>query len=493
MQSQATAVSFSTSGATLTEHLRGLVLSKRWRAAFSDAKEIFVSDDDDQPFPDELAWGILKGEYRVEGNSRDGIEFVTDDDAEAYLGQLDEIYGGTVEIDGILFRPYAVVTDYGVTDRMSGSMDKRLEVIRESFHDKFVEIGDEIARRARHYRSRDSDRIVPCAVPSRLHEGKIRRMAVLFELAPELPLWMPPHRTPQKAVEAVIDRLSYTGHEHRYVSSNPEQSERIRRDFEEGQIAMKLGRGRAIRQSVDFNMALIRQQDDEARLHREMLDKRTAEIISQNETLGFGMRKYDFGPDLGVREVPAAPLIHWAVNRLRMDDSGFVPDWQAISPVGVKQVNDDPVHTDWVTAAGLLDANIDIRQDEIAHEIQRELLGFQVHVLAAGRDTAQGYVRFCKPDTVVDGSTIAVVPNASVRYYEIALKAAAVIVVEGGAMSHLAVNGLDQGMLIVRDPDAKKKYREGMFLTIDGRRGHVEAPARAPDEDDDLDGGGFKP
>lgn len=487
MQNQARTVSFSTTGATLTDHLRGLVLSKRWRQAFSDAKEMFINEDDEgSGLPDELAWGILKGEYRVEGNTRDGVEIVTDDDTADYLTDLQEIYGGIVDLDGILFRPYAVVTDYGETDRLSGSRDPSLARITESFHDRFSTIADEVVRRARHYRRAESDRVVVCAVPSRRDEGKIRQMSVLFELAPELPLWMLPLRTPQQAVEAVIDSLKYTGHTAEYVPSNPEQAQRTRESFEQGLLDIKYGKGRQVRDNVDFMLALVAQQDDEARVHREMLADRTAAIMAQNEALGFGVRKYDFGPDLGKRDVPAAPLIHWAVNRLRIEDSGFVPDWKPVSPVGVKMINDDPTHTDWVTAAGLLDANIDERQNEIAYEIQKELLGFEVHVLAAGRESAYGTVRFCDTDTEVDGTMIAIVPDASVDYYEIALKAAAVITATGGKMAHLAVNGLDHGMLIVRGPDAMKKYREGMIVSIDGRRGHISSPtpgARTTEEE----------
>lgn len=61
-----------------------------------------------------------------------------------------------------------------------------------------------------------------------------------------------------------------------------------------------------------------------------------------------------------------------------------------------------------------------------------ELTGTKFHVLAAGKSAAAGVIKFCKDAADVDHNTIAMVPNASVRYYEVALKATATIVIEGG-------------------------------------------------------------
>jgi phosphohistidine swiveling domain-containing protein len=56
-------------------------------------------------------------------------------------------------------------------------------------------------------------------------------------------------------------------------------------------------------------------------------------------------------------------------------------------------------------------------------------------------------------------------------------------------MSHLAINGLDHGILVVRDPDAMETYENGMTVTIDGARGTIrvhpgfdpaDEPADAP-------------
>jgi hypothetical protein len=49
--------------------------------------------------------------------------------------------------------------------------------------------------------------------------------------------------------------------------------------------------------------------------------------------------------------VPRAPFMHWALAR--HPSTGSLPSWTTVSPSGLKMMNDDPFHTDWVLGAGL--------------------------------------------------------------------------------------------------------------------------------------------
>lgn len=78
-----------------------------WRAALRDAKEIFPD------VPDEPLVEILKGNKTLVGRTTDpgGIDYIDDDDQE-YRDHLAEMYDGATLIDGMMYRPLSVITDY---------------------------------------------------------------------------------------------------------------------------------------------------------------------------------------------------------------------------------------------------------------------------------------------------------------------------------------------------------------------------------------------
>lgn len=487
MTDQSTAVSFrSASGAFYTDHLRNMVLSHRWRQAFSDGLEMFVGMDHDS------MWAILKGEMRLVEDEDGDMNLVDDTEAQDYLDQIDFMYGGVCNVDGRLLRPVRIVTDYGPEDHRLVIPKSNLNFIHESFHDKFMDIRDEVMIRAKCYKRDDAETLIVCNAPSPRVPGRIRPFVVIFEPAPDLPLWILPKLSPQEAVNASIDRLSYTGHASEYRSVDPE---RISVDFGAELDRVRASKRMATTAAVDFARLAIEQQEEAAERHRAVVKERTAAIMQRNSDMGYGVRHIDFGPEHGVRAVPEGPLLRWAVDTLRIEQHVGMVEWRAVSPVGVKMINDNPNHTDWRTACGLLDADISSIEYDLAYDIQKELLGFEVHVLSQGRDSATGIVKICdSPDDHVDGTTIAVIPNAGIDYFDLATRAAAVVALRGGAMSHLAVNGLAHGILVVRDPDALDNFTDGMAVSIDGLTGTIRPAynfrASACDEDN---GPSFKP
>lgn len=486
MNAESRTVSFSvTSGAFLTRHLRDMVLSHRWRQAFNDAKEMLIGADD------EAVWSILRGEKRLQEDADGDMDLVVDDAAAEYLDQLDYMYGGVCDMDGRLYRASRIVTDYGPEDKRY-TLRSNLEFIPESFHDDFMSIRDEVMLRAKQYKRNDNETLVVCRAPSMRDPDRIRPFVVIFEPAPDLPLWFLPKRSPQQAVNASIDNLFYTGHIREYGGFDPHRKRAV--DFGAELDKVRASKRMATVAEIEFGRLALEQAEEAAERHRQHLEKQTALILQRNADMGYGMRSYDFGPDYGVREVPEGPLLRWAVDTLRLEGKVAVPEWKPISPVGAKMPMDNPAHTDWLTAAALLDAEIGEIQYDIASQIQNELLGYEVHVLAQGRASATGTVKICQsPDDEVDEDTIAVVPNAGIDYFDLALKAAAVIAVRGGATSHLALNGLDHGILIVRDPAAMQKFDDGMTVTVDGEAGTIRIlPGRTLDRETD-EGSGFAP
>lgn len=481
MSETARSVSFRNgtgAGAFYTKHLRDMVLSHRWRQAFNDAHEMFVGIDD------ESVWAILRGQKRLQEDADGDMDLVDDGNAYDYLTQLDYLYGGVCEVEGRLYRPARVVTDYGPEDHRL-TLRSNLNFIPESFHDQFMDIRDEVMIRAKKYKRDDSEVLFVCRAPSQRQPDKIRPFVVIFKPAPDLPLWILPKRNPQEAVNAALEYIDYTGHAREYRSPDPE-----RRQFDFGAELEKVRASKRVKTmaEVDFARLAMEQQAEAAEEHRAVVEDRTVEIMRRNAQLGYGVRLVDFG-ELGVRQVPEGPLLRWAVDTLRIEGHADLIEWTPISPVGVKMNYDNPAHTDWRTAAGLLDEDVSSFEYDLAWEIQHELLGFEVHVLSQGRDFASGRIKVClRPDEEVDGDTIAVIPNAGVRFFELALQAAAVIAVEGGELSHLAINGLDAGILVVRDPNAMETYRDGMTVAIDGVAGTVRLHVPSTTDSERNDG-----
>jgi len=465
-------VSFSVTGDHLTSRSRDMVLSGRWREAIDFLQGSL------EGFSTDHALSVLKGEAALTGSSRDGV--FLDDEAtdEDYRDELADQFKGLARIDGALYRPYLVVCDYGPEDqRLSLNIgDTRTQFITERMQDDKELDRGALIQRARHYvRNPQADRIEMCQVVSRTDPGVERRLAVAFAPAGDVPMWVLPERTVQAAVDKRMAELEWDGFTRRYGSEDlaterdPERMEnQAKMNFAE---QLKTFGNRDMRQALDENL--------KAQTNRsaEVFEERRRKILEQNAARGFGLRRVDFGEDVGVREVPEAPLVRWALARTLSPE--LAPEWDPVCPQGVKMMGDDPVHSDWVVAAGL--ENVDLMergkrdlQTDLMLQIQKEWLGLETAVLVAGRESASGTIVFAKPDTPCGPNDVAVIPNAGPQYMDVARNAAAVIALKGGAMSHLAVNGLEEGFLILRDPYAKRRFREGDVVSLDARTGLIQ-------------------
>lgn len=423
-------LSFSTTGPAIIDHVRGLMHRGDWRSALNDAREIFP-DVGEEPLIE-----ILKGNKTLVGRTTDpdGIDYVDDQDP-TYRDHLAEMYDGATLIDGMMYRPISVITDYGPHDQIGEAyLPDDISMEDQASLSNFDR--SELMNRALFYANGNRlAKAILCDLPTKKGGHDVQTLAVIFEPTFDLPSWIKPAQNTQSAAEQRLSRLEYIGHD-----------------------------------------TLYSQKKKTSNLPPE--EERKTAILKQNQDLGYGLRAIDFGEKIGVRQVPLAPLIVWAAGHLRKYQKveAAIPSWSPVNPSGVKLNMDDPTHTDWMLAAGLLDPDLwgqdlDKRMWQVSEDLQMELTGTKFHVLAAGKSAATGVIKFCKSADAVDHDTIAIVPNASVNYYEIALRAAATIVIEGGAMSHLAVNGLADNLLIVRVSSAKASFKDGDHVTLDIEKG----------------------
>lgn len=176
----------------------------------------------------------------------------------------------------------------------------------------------------------------------------------------------------------------------------------------------------------------------------------------------------------GAVKVPRAPFLHWAFARMKMYESQL-PPWQPVCPIGMKMVNDDPYHTDWVVGAGLdpddrallyYPGPVGDAAMKLSHELQDKFdEPSDVHVLVDG-PYASGTVHHGKRKKPSPAGTIVVLPNLHPDYLEAIADAAAVITEEGGALAHLAQVSREQNLPMVRIVGALQRFNPGEEISV---------------------------
>lgn len=485
----------SLTGDAITDFARSLLISGRWGEALDGLKETVPGLSGNQ------AISVLKGEKRFissDGDDGGDVILVDDPDGAEWAEEVADVYGGICSHKGLFYRPYGVVLNYGPDDLGFAGKDVVAAYVSSTLFEMMDKHPDaqfdqrlgSFEKRAMHYANDDTDVAIKCYVNS----GDVRRPHyVLFERVPEQPFWLD-RKTPQAAVEEsfYLDRLGYQTTYGTHDPSTEKDFIRIRNRARQNFNDVRLRGQSAV--AEDKLKELLLAGRSQTQKH---YDDRRVRILQQNDACGYGYRTVDFGGRIGEVKVPNGPLKRWALSRgSLMKDAG--PEWTPVSMSGLKQAGDDPVHTDWITGAGLenedfLKGPLKDIQERLAAEIQSEELGFRIHVLVAGKPLVSGRVSFCSADSVVDQTTIAIIPNAGIKYDRIAREAGAVIAIAGGAMSHLAVNGLDYGQVIIRDPDARKNYAEGDWLEINVGDGLIRKLNHIQDEPSIEEPGGFRP
>lgn len=495
------AVPLHVTGSVITNLLRQNLLANGDRVALNLAKAEFPDLSIDQ------AIQIFKGEkcFIDDPSGKPGdILLVDDPDSSEWKEELAEAYDGICKIGSGYYRPYGYVVDYGPEDMAekldnfeARTQEEAEKIRRKSYATENVQrmledhpyafpgiTFENLGKRAMHYAFDEGDRAVHCKL-NIYGDGPLTPLWVLFSEAEQPPFWYEP-KTAQDVASAMAHELNVLGYQKTYGSIDLGAEQNLERMARQAKLnladtGLRYGTSAAAKKLDEYI-----QSTKSAEPHH--YEERRDRILQQNRDLGLGFRVVDFGEGIGLRDVPNGPLLRWALKRgTGMRDAG--PDWKPVSMSGLKQAGDDPIHTDWITGAGLEKHDFSKEplmsiQSDLARQIQEETLGFKMHVLVAGKSGATGVVKYCKKDSEVDGNTIAIVANASIHFDRIAREAAAVIVLEGGALSHLAVNGLEMGQIIIRDPEARGKYPEGTVVTIDLVTGRV---IKASDPKPELD------
>lgn len=427
-------MSFSIEGQFLTEFVRGLVLDGEWRKALDSLKDSLPGMTTDQ------AVSILDGSKRLVGvNNLELVDQDQDDPELAnYLNTLEFQFRSIVEWKFKHYRPYAYVSNFGREDIPKDGGPLRPKKKENTTGRPSISVS---AKRALHYADDPENDIV---VFLEVNQNNIvKDQPVLFKRVDrDLPVWMKTNRDFQITLED--NWLQDRGYTQKYGTNQELHEMRIK--------------------SGDVDLV---ETPDPSQLRPVILAQAGDDFV-----------EHTFPDPVGTVKIPRVPLWNWAMSR-----TGREPlPWTVISPMGVKMLGDDRIHSDWMIGAGInLDAYGDEQyraaQYELLRDIQKQEMGFDVSYLVVGKMGASGVITHPKEGDICTPEQIAVIPNAGTRWYETVRNAAGIICENGGAMSHLAVVGLEEGLLVALQKDARRIFPEGTLVAMNGQEGSIEVMA----------------
>lgn len=455
---QTMSLNFTVDGDYLTNFFREQVLSGDWLKALEGIKASLIGITSDQAIP------ILTGDKRLEGIN--DLMYV-DDHAADYKEELEYQFGDMFRhTDGKIYRPYAIVTDYGDEDRVY----KMAKYSREDM--------DYTQRSLFYAKNPTCDISVRAEIVVASLSLERMEYQILCELVYNPPYWIKPHNDFHTAFLSAQEsnKVGLIGYKEIFFDAAVETCESIglQRDTD----AQEFRLGQEEREEIadkrrSENLKQYFKAVEQVEEDLLEIDDYKALILEQNTQYGGEMYTFDFEGAGGVGEVeiPMHPLYSWALERTKQN---ILQKWVPMSPPNIKMMSDNRAHTDWMVGAGLdiavyEDEDFKSKQYVLLQEVQQKAFNTSVTVLVAGKSNAIGETIHPTKDFRCTDDHIAIIPNASIGWYECIRGAAGVIVEAGGALSHLAVVGLEEGFLVLIEKDARNKYKEGLLVCIDAK------------------------
>lgn len=240
-----------------------------------------------------------------------------------------------------------------------------------------------------------------------------------------------------------------------------------------------------------FDLSIREINENEDRLHAKRIQDlrdecdRSRKLIKEfaDNDAEYGWYEYQWkdpkkiGPTLTLR-APKRALYCYALSKTAAHT--LMPEYSPFSPMDLKTSDDNQYHSDvWLGCGFDLDektyhhdspeykAIIDMR-----FEVQKELLNYDVQILAKGPDI-YGPIVFADAD-YIDETCILVLPHAGVEFELQAMKAGAVICEKGGKLTHLVTVFRESNKSIVRMENALSYFKNGHGVQVSSSIGKVQ-------------------
>lgn len=493
-------VHFSIDGEFLANHARDRVCEGAWERALK------LLTEDLEGMTHEMAIAVLKGEADLTGSSADeagiGIKELPKDGkkAQEMAKQLHFLYGSAFRYREKYWKPYARVTSWGEADSLFAFEDQVGHVL-ETTGSRFF--ADKLWARKRSLFYAD-DRVHDMLVIFPV--SKTQDAFILCKEAPMPPLWLDVPVGPPDRV--LLDMLknglvlpergeAYRGAPVEKVCSMSGARKTSKR-AKSGNSFFKSSSAPALSEAEETARTAERE-----RKHTQRLAKIAETVKTQAKEKGGFYRlelKDDIERPYAPRpsiEVPKNPFLLWALRGYDFERFGKkAPEWDVVSPQGLKMSFDDPYHSDWILGAGLS------LEDAYAHDektlgsvvmssavreqfkLVKEWTQMQFVALAyPGKPRYfSGQVIVAEPNKPVPAGSIALAATAGPEY-QLAMETACqpdqygakglIICATGGKLAHLATVGREFKCTVLMVPDAVEKYRTTRCLSIDMDEGKI--------------------
>lgn len=472
-------IAFSITGAAVTDHVRLQVLSEDWRGAY----DLLINDVGGCTH--DIAIAILKGEKAFSGDSADRknpIRLVDDGPenpkTKRYLDTLDYQNRGLLRFKGKSYRPAWKIDALGQDD-----FDFAVKKLGRSA------VGTEEFTKARaHYyvASVEKDLLITApkqpinAVRADLRSQKLDHWLMVWELR-DHPSWITPK---EDAAEALAHFI-----ENRIPQSLGACTDVL--DMKEDTIAyaayLRAGIGLTDEEEDERNHLLEAEHLANLVTLREKITSQ-AGPKGEKGWIRLPVRRdkswhLESAPDYYV-DVPKLAFIHWALGQHDPVKLGICEAWDPVCTSGMKMINDDRYHSDWVVGAGFDPERFYQDHEDVSdssywlrQELCHELLDFEFTSLSRStKKQVDGKVRHLKPGDALKEGEIGIIPVASVDY-DAALRSAAqhgtaLICEAGGPLAHIAIVGREMDVPVILWPKAMTLFN-GSRVYINLERGKI--------------------
>lgn len=455
-------------GEALTDIVRDTILSDRPGSAYRILTYALIGERSA-----DVVNKVLAGTHVLIGDSEKGLELVEAEDTpknRRFLRDLHYIYAGRYRDPQYGWkRPVAHVTRLRYADS-----DVLADIAKISNAIGRRELIDRARARIWHYCNEGEtvERVSQKA-------GTVGEAFVIFGPCGELPHWMTPPASPSEALEqwlsagrTLYDRAVFDEPHVEVAGDYAVEDAAPHRDY------------RRLAELTEDELEDFWAKKDAA--YEERCREIGEKVREQAGDDTFALQLSD-GRDI---IVPRAPFVCWALHRTEQRDQA--PEWDTIAPSGMKMMLDDPNHTDWVLGAGLTlkEAYEDGVRDpayDVMFKIQEaarsgkkwEPEKSRFAGVTAALKFLEDTIHSCT--TIVDagvvegvvGEDVAVFPDSKPERVAEMVGVRAAIVEKGGMLAHFAIVSREQGVTVMRHPDACALFKEGARVTINPKIGSI--------------------
>lgn len=410
-------------------------------------------------------------------DGEDGILMVEDVDP-SYREELRSNYGGRLRIGEEWFKPYAIVTDLGPNDEGFGLPHCRARTWA-------IASGENTSYFQRH-RSDERRLHQQCIRPLHYADDATRDRLIYVDGAAFLGRVRGLDRLPLCVILRQVDAPPS------WIKGSAHLTEAVIHAAEDGELRIT---GHRVEYGASPTIDVLEDAEDEERLAELQAEeeRQRQAFVAHCADIASKVRERA-GPEDGdgwialvagdrVIPVPRGPFEGWALSRAGASE---LAAWVPVSESGLKLMNDNPWHSDWMLAAGLpLDAMYEGRGTAADHElaeaahdlaerIQRERLNFRHEVLAgSGEASGPAWIARRGDDGRPPPGAVVVLPDASPEWLDVVAEAAAIVTERGGAMAHLVNVMRPGGIPIVRMRGATSSIPGGIPVTVSCTDGSI--------------------